>query len=168
MVIFTAILQKFKDKGEKTGWTYISIPAKIANKINPNVRTPYRVKGTLDKYAIRQVALMPMGNGDFIMPVNATMRKGLGKQVGAEVKASLTLDSSEFTFNEDFILCLEDEPRALKHFKSLPLSHQKYFSKWIDSAKTIETKTKRITQSLQALAMGMGYGEMMRYFKSND
>lgn len=165
MVNFTALLQKFREKGEKSGWTYIVVPAKIANSINSGVKTSYRVKGKLDNLSIRQVALMPMGDGDFILPVNASMRKELRKQAGAQVKVSLALDKSDFVINEDFRLCLEDEPAALKYFSSLPSSHQKYFSKWIDSAKTTETKTKRIAQSVQGLAMGMGYGEMIRYFR---
>lgn len=168
MITFAAILQKFKDKGEKTGWTYITIPEKIAHKINPGTRTAYRVKGKLDNHPIKQVALLPMGEGYFILAVNASMRQGIGKQAGAEIKVSLAIDNSDFIFNEDFLLCLEDEPSAMKYFKTLPLSHQRYFSKWIDSAKTTTTKTKRITQSVQALAMGLGYGEMIRYYRDKE
>lgn len=163
---FTAILNKFRGKGEKTGWTYITIPSNIAARINSGVKTAYRVKGKIDNHPIRQVALMPMGNGDFILPVNASMRKELRKQAGAEVKVSLAVDKSDFQFNEDFLLCLKDEPAALKYFQTLSPSHQKYFSKWIDSAKTPDTKTKRIVQSVEALSMGMGYGEMIRYFRN--
>lgn len=166
MVSFSATLQKFKDKGEKTGWTYITIPATLANKLKPKTLTSFRVKGRIDNYAIRQVALLPMGEGDFIMPINATMRKGIKKSEGAPIKLMLELDKSEFVFSDDFLACLEDEPKALEYFKTLAPSHQKYFSKWIDSAKTIETKTKRITQGIQGLAMKMDYGAMIRYFKS--
>ena len=38
--------------------------------------------------------------------------------------------------------CLGDEPSADAFFKTLAGSHQRYFSKWIDDAKTVETKTK--------------------------
>lgn len=34
MVTFKAMLQKFGSKGEKTGWTYIDIPKKIAQNLN--------------------------------------------------------------------------------------------------------------------------------------
>ena len=165
MVSFKATLQKFKDKGEKTGWTYITIPARIAGKLNPDTRTSFRVKGKLDDFAIRQVALLPMGDGDFIIAINAAMRKGIKKKSGDTLNVSLSIDKSEFKFSEDFLACLEDEPAAKAHFGKLPPSHQKYFSKWIEEAKTIETKTKRITQSIQGLAMGLNYGEMVRYFK---
>ena len=33
MIHFTTIIKKFNDQGEKTGWTYIEIPATIAEKL---------------------------------------------------------------------------------------------------------------------------------------
>lgn len=165
MVTFNAVLQKFKDKGEKTGWTYITIPENTAHKLKANTKTSFRVKGKLDKYAIKQVALLPMGDGDFIMAINATMRKGIGKRQGNSIKVSLEIDKSDFVFSEDFLTCLEDEPKAMENFKRLPPSHQKYYSKWIESAKSEQTKVKRITQSVQGLAMGLKYNEMVRYFR---
>ncbi len=165
MIVFTTVLQKFKEKGEKSGWTYILISASQANKLLPKTKVSFRVKGKLDSFPIKQVALLPMGEGDFIMPMNATIRKHIEKSIGEKVKVSITLDTSEFEMSEDFLVCLADEPNAMEGFKKQPPSHQKYFSKWIDSAKTQETKAKRIAQSIQGLAMGMNYGEMIRYFK---
>ena len=168
MKSFTATLKKFKDKGEKTGWTYIEIPARLANGLKPGTKTSFRVKGKLDRYPIRQIALLPMGNGDFIMAINGSMRRGLKKKAGDQVAVTLELDRSEFQFSEDFLLCLEDDPVALENFKKLAPSHQKYFSKWIADAKTVETKTKRITQAVQGLAMGLDYGAMIRYFRDKS
>ena len=165
MIVFSTVLQKFKSKGEKSGWTYITISSSQADQLMPGTRTTFRVKGKIDKHTIKQVALLPMGEGDFIIPVNGEMRKAIGKVVGEKVKVSIEIDKSDFIFSEDFLVCLEDEPKALETFKKQPPSHQKYFSKWIESAKTTETKTKRIAQSIQGLAMGLNYGEMIRYFK---
>jgi hypothetical protein len=47
-------------------------------------------------------------------------------------------------------------------FKTLPGSHQRYFSKWIDSAKAVETKAKRIAWAVTALSKKQGYAEMLR------
>jgi hypothetical protein len=38
MVRFETALRKFDKQGEKTGWTYIEIPADIAAKIKPGKR----------------------------------------------------------------------------------------------------------------------------------
>ena len=62
-------------------------------------------------------------------------------------------------------LYLNDEPGAFEFFKTLPGSHQRYFSKWIDSAKTEPTKAKRIAQTVNALAKNLGYAEMLRALK---
>lgn len=165
MVTFTTIIQKFEKMGEKTGWTYIHIPAHLANEIKPNTRTSYRVKGKLDQFAIHQVALLPMGEGDFVIPINAAMRKGIKKSEGAMLQVALEVDESEYLISPDLLICLEDEPRALNAFVQLPLSHQRYYSKWIESAKTLETKSKRISQAVQGLMMGLDFGGMIRYFR---
>lgn len=162
VVQYTTTILKFKEQGEKTGWTYIEIPADIAAQLKANNKKSFRVKGKLDSYKIKGVALLPMGGGAFIMAINATMRKGIGKRHGAMLKVELMEDKDPFKFNKDFIDCLADEPVAMKFFKSLPDSHQRYFSKWIDDAKTEPTRTKRIAWAVTGLSKKQGYGEMIR------
>src|SRR4030095_2456915 len=103
MVQFNALIKQFQDKGEKSGWTYIEIPAKIASALDAGNKKTFRVKGKLDDLSIKGVALLPMGNGDFIMAINATMRKGIKKRKGAAVTVRLALDSEPFKFHKDFI-----------------------------------------------------------------
>jgi hypothetical protein len=162
MVQFTITIKQFGHQGEKTGWTYIEIPAHIAQKLNPGVKKGYRVKGKLDNYKIKAVSLIPMGGGVFIIPINATMRKATGKRKGAMLKVTLEVDKEPYKLNSELLDCLTDEPAAKKHFDSLPGSHRNYFSKWIDSAKTVQTKTKRIAMAVNALAKKWGYPEMIR------
>ena len=50
MTKFETILQKFGEKGEKTGWTYIEIPAHIAHEIKSDCKVSFRVKGTIDNH----------------------------------------------------------------------------------------------------------------------
>jgi len=167
MVKFKTILLKFGEQGEKTGWTYIVIPAKVANKLKPGNRQTFRVKGLLDDFAVNRVALMPRGDGDFIMPVNATMRKGIGKRSGAEVKVQFEIDQAEIPVSSDFLECLADEPKANAFFKTLNKSNQNYFIKWINDAKTEPTKAKRIGQALNALVKGHNFPLMLRALKAD-
>lgn len=162
MIQFTATLFQFNEQGEKTGWTYFVIPEDVSQQIKPGYKKIYRVRGKLDNFKIKGVAIMPMGDGSFIMPVNEAMRKGTGKRKGAMITATLEADDTPYKLNEDFMDCLKDEPTALKYFNSLSGSHRNYFSKWIDSAKTEPTKTKRIAMAVSALARGLGYPEMMQ------
>lgn len=166
MVRFETALKKFDKQGEKTGWTYIEIPADIAAKIKPGEKKSYRVKGKLDNHTLTGVAMLPMGAGAFIIPVNGDMRKAIGKRHGAMVKVQLEEDKKPFQFNKDFMECLSDEPAASQFFNTLSGSHQRYFSKWIDSAKTEPTRVKRIAQAVSALSKKMGYPEMIRSHKN--
>ncbi|MFT3824297.1 MAG: YdeI/OmpD-associated family protein [Chitinophagaceae bacterium] len=168
MVQFTTtILQFDTPMGEKTGWTYIQISADIAEQLKPGNKQSFRVKGKLDNYAIKGVALMPMGGGNFIMPLNAAIRKGIDKRKGATLKVQLAVDSKPVEIDAEFMECLSDEPVALEFFKTLSRSHQLYFSKWIESAKTTPTKAKRIAQAVTGLARKMGYPEMIRFNRDN-
>ena len=162
MVKFTVTIHKFEKQGEKTGWTYFEVPPDIAQELKPGNRKEFKVKGKLDAHAIKRVSLLPMGSGKFILVLNAALRKAIGKKHGAMVNAALVADNSEFVFNKDFIECLDDEPKAKEFFQSLTGSHQRYFSKWIDDAKTEPTKVKRITMAVNALAKKWGYPEMLR------
>ena len=162
MVSFTTTLSKFASQGEKTGWTFIGVSAEQASQLQPNTKKSFRVKGMLDNYAFEGVALVPMGEGDFIMAINATMRQAIKKRKGDKVKVILEFDEKGYQLNPDFVDCLNDEPAAISFFKTLPKGHQNYFSKWIESAKTIETKSKRIGMAVNALTKKMGYPEMIR------
>ena len=166
MVSFTTRIQKFEKKGEKTGWSYIEISPRQSEKINPGCKMSYRVKGKLDFFPIQRVSLLPMGTGGFILPFNASLRKGTGKKVGDTVKVQLQHDPRDIQLSADFITCLKDDPIAYDFFKSLPKGHQNYFSKWIDTAKTSATKTKRITMAVMALALKQGFPEMIRANKT--
>ena len=112
MVRCTAKLLQFNEQGEKTGWTYIEIPADIAQKIKPGNKKSFRVKGKLDHYPIKKVALLPMGGGKFIMALNAGMRKAIGKKKGAMLKVQIEEDHAAILINRELMLCLADEPEA--------------------------------------------------------
>ncbi len=162
MICYQTIIKKFGAKGEKTGWTYIEIPAKISQQIYPNNKKSFRVKGKLDALEISGMALIPMGEGDFIMALKADVRKKIRKVHGAILKVELEHDKAEYQLDADFVECLEDDANAKEYFYAQPKSHQNYFSKWIEAAKTLETKAKRITKAVSALSRKMNYAEMLR------
>lgn len=163
MIRFNAIIEKFSKQGEKTGWTYVLIPAAIAEKLNPGKKTSFRVKGKLDEHSIEGIALLPMGEGDYVLPLKASIRKAIRKQHGDRLSLQLMLDSAKIQVPEDLAICLEDEPKAKAFFfEKLPGAHRNYFIKWIDSAKTDATRSKRIAMTIDALCKGWHYGQMIR------
>lgn len=161
-VSFKSKLEKYGQQGEKTGWTYLLIPAAIASQLQPSNKKSFRVKGVIGVLKVEQLALLPIGEGDFILPVKKEMRKSLGISLGEQVPMKLELDTNAFEINTELLECLEDDPPAKEFYNSLTPSHQRYFSKWIDQAKTEETKIARLTRCVQALAKKWDYGQMIR------
>ena len=165
MISFTTTILKFGQQGEKTGWTYILVPSELAQQLKPGNKKSFRVKGRLDHYPIRQVALLPMGEGNFILPLNAGMRKGIKKQKGGILEVQLQIDTEDIRPSAELMECLVDEPDALAHFNQLPRGHQNYFTKWIESARTEPTKAKRIAYSINFLSKGKTFSEMLMAVK---
>ena len=165
MVKFNTTILKYGDMGEKTGWTFVVIPADLAAKLKPGNKKSFRVKGKLDDIPIAGIALLPIGAGEFILTLNAALRKKIGKRHGAGLSVQLTIDNSPLKLDDDLMLCLNDDKTALEFFNKLSNSHQRYFSNWINSAKTDSTKAKRIAQCLIALSKGQHYGQMLQSLK---
>ncbi len=166
MIQYKTVIKKFNEQGEKTGWSYIEVPQKEAEKLKPGYKKSFRIKGFLDDCKVEKTSLLPMGGGNFIIPINASIRKALGKRKGAIVLVNLEADERPVEINAAFIQCLADEPAALEYFISLPGSHRNYFSKWIESAKSEATKAGRIARAVTALSRRLGYAEMLRAGKS--
>ena len=163
MVEFTTIILQFADQGEKTGWTYIEVPADIAQQLNPGNKKSFRVRGMLDGFAVAGMALMPMGEGNFIMALKAEVRKGIRKNAGAMLQAKLEVDTDyKVEIPAELQECFDFEPDALEFYNSLPKSHREYFLKWINDAKTSETRAKRIVNTVNAMLRKWGYNVMMR------
>ncbi len=167
MVTFDAIIEKTLQSGEKYGWTYVIIPASVAQEINPGVKTIYRVKGRVGELDCRQVSLLPCGEGKYMLPLNAGMRKKMRCVLGESVRLSLEVDPEEPAMSAELLESLSYDTAAENFFLSLSKSHQRYYSNWIDSAKTFETKSRRIAMAVEGCARGMDFPGMMRHFKRN-
>jgi hypothetical protein len=140
-------LEKFPGKG---GWTFARIPEVLKDKSKPFGWV--KVRGTIDGYEIKKYNLMPMGNGMLFLAVKAEIRKRIKKKEGDMIHVILFPDDEPMEVPDDMMLCIKDEPKALKFFKGLSESEQKYYIDWIYSAKKEETKIERMAETINRLA----------------
>ncbi|MET4142206.1 YdeI/OmpD-associated family protein [Pedobacter sp. UYP1] len=167
MITFEAEIERFSKMGEKTGWTFVTIPKDVANQIKPDCRKSFRVKGLLDELHVTGMSFIPMGEGDFILALNSSIRKQLKKEEGAKLRMQLEEDKTfKIEMPEDLELCLLEERHFLENFLNLPKSHQNYYINWLNTAKTEPTRVKRLTQIVIAMDKKQNFSEMMRSYKN--
>lgn len=141
------LLDKFPGKG---GWTYTIIP-----EVPQDKHAPFgwvKVNGSIDGFEIKKYHLMPMGNGQLGLFVKAEIRKKIKKQAGDYVHVVLYLDDEPLEVPEELLLCLHDDPEALRFFNLLNEDEQHNYVNWIYSAKTDQKKVDRIAKVLDRLA----------------
>ncbi|OAQ39925.1 hypothetical protein A5893_08045 [Pedobacter psychrophilus] len=168
MIQFATIIHQFEKMGEKTGWTYVEVPFDISQQIKKDCKVSYRVKGKIDETEIYGIAVLPMGEGNFIIALKKELQKKIGKRKGALVNIQIEEDKNfKIEMPDDLEYCLDDAIGAAQQFLSMPKSHQNYYINWINSAKTDPTRVKRLSQTVNAMVMKMDYGEMMRHNKKD-
>lgn len=142
------ILQKFSGKG---GWTYVDTPEIAMDKHAPFGWV--RVSGTIDNHPLERVKLMPKGDGTLFLPVNAHVRKAIGKQAGDQVHLMLSSIPPTDNIPEDLLECFRNEPPALlETFHALNTFQQNIYLEHINDAPTMEIRADRIVNLLNELS----------------
>lgn len=167
MLSFHATIEKFGENGDKTGWHYLTLPQEIAVQLHSENRKSFRVKGLLDLVEVAQLTALPKSDGDYLIALKGELRRKLRKGEGASVALRLEKDEAVFEVPTLLMEAIETDVDALRKWNSLPPSHQRYYVNHILSAKTEETKLRRIAKSVAALAQEWSFGEMIRAEKAN-
>ncbi|WP_255563206.1 YdeI/OmpD-associated family protein [Mucilaginibacter sp. 21P] len=167
MIDYTTVIQQYGENGDKTGWTFVIIPSHIAQEILPGNKRAMRLRGYLDEYPVSGMSMLPAGEGNFILALKAEVRKAIRKERGAMLRLRLEHDKDfKLEMPAELLDCFEFEPpEALAYFDSLSKSHQGYFFKWINDAKTEQTRASRIAATISAANRRMDYGAMLRELK---
>ena len=165
MSTFKATIHKFSSKGEKTGWTYVEIPRDIIRKLKLPDKKGFRIKGFIDDVRIEKLSTYPVGEGNFIIAINAGLRKKLGKKEGAIISVKFEIDENIAIQSKELIIALKEDKAAGAVFHNLLLSHRNYFHRYVATAKTAPTMAGRIVNVINAMYRKQDFGEMMRSLK---
>lgn len=144
---FRAIIQLSK----KTA-TGIPVPEDVVASLGAGKKPAVRV--TIGEYNYNST-VGSMG-GKFMIPLSAEHRKGAGVSAGDEVDVVIELDTEprELTVPADFLETLEHETEAKRFFDGLSYSNKRRFVLSIESAKTAETRQRRIDKAVVTLKEG--------------
>lgn len=146
------VLEKIPGKG---GWTYVVLDDIKKPKGKGFAWT--KVKGTIDGYKIAQYHLMSMGEGRLFLPIRGEIRKAIKKREGDTVHIILYPDTDPVPVPVELQLCLDSEPEAGHFFNTLTEGQQLAYIKWINAAKTEDTKVKRLTKTIENMLAGKKY-----------
>jgi len=132
--------------------TGIRVPDEVMAALGPGRRPPVRV--TLNGYTYRtsvgSVDGLPM------VGISAEVRKNAGVAGGDQVDVDIELDTEprEVTVPPDFRAALIADPGANRFFDALSYSHKSAYVLWIESAKKVETRERRIPEAIKMLKAG--------------
>jgi hypothetical protein len=132
--------------------TGIQVPADAVAALGP-ARQPL-VRVTIGSYAYR--SKVAVRGGVFLLPVSAEHREGAGVAAGDEVEVTLELDTEprEVAVPPDLADALSGEPEAQAFFDGLSASRKGWFVTSIESAKTPETRARRVAAAVERLREG--------------
>jgi hypothetical protein len=146
---FTARLES---GGEGGAWTLVRIPADVQQDLGVSARIA--VRGTINGYGFRS-SIFPDGDVR-IMMVNRAMQQGAGAVSGDTVRVVIEPDSlpRTVTVPADLARAFTRSPAARENFDGLSYSHRKAYVEWIEEAKRVETRQRRIEKAIDMLTEG--------------
>jgi hypothetical protein len=129
--------------------TGIAVPPEIIEQLGDGKRPPVRV--TIGSYTYRTTVGV-MG-GKTLVPVSADHRKQAGIMAGDDIDVQLELDTQagDVKLPADFAEALSQDPRARSFFDALSPSQKRWHLQQVESARTNETRQRRISKSVELL-----------------
>ena len=132
--------------------TGIQVPDEVVSGLGSSKRPPVRV--TIGDYTYRTT--VASRGQRFLIPLSAENRTYAGVAAGDQVEIDIALDTAPrvVAVPSDLAERLEDEPEALRFFEGLSYSQQRFFVDSVESAKTAETRLRRIDKAVGMLRDG--------------
>lgn len=140
-------------KSEKKGsWTYILIPLD-----RPVAKTPFgmkKVNGFIDAYELKDFTMWSIKSQGHFVSVKTEIRKAIGKEVGDTVRLQLFTDELPGVADDDFMICLRDDPEAHAKFMAYPEKKRHAITAWVYAPATEDGKVQRIADAIDRITAG--------------
>jgi hypothetical protein len=147
---FTAILER-PDDGIDGSFVFVPFDVEKVYGTKGQVK----VKAWFDGYPYRGI-LANMGMGSHMIIVRKDIRQAIGKNPGDKITVELELDTEERVVEvpDDLKKMLALSGKAEQFFNSLSYTNRKEYVVWITAAKKMETREKRLSDTIQKLLKG--------------
>jgi len=115
-----------------------------------------KVKAMIEGVPYRGL-LTRMGTEHHLLIILKGIREQIGKTFGDEIKVSVELDVEEraIAIPAELKRAFSSNKVAKAAFEKLSYTHQKEYVTWIEEAKKDETRTRRISQTVEMLTKGI-------------
>ena len=132
------------------GGAWVDVPFDV-EKAFAKKRVP--IRATIDGVPYRG-SLVRMGGDCHMLLILKAIREKIGKQAGDKVSVTLQEDQAprKVEIPADVQRALRLKPRAGDFFGKLAYSHQREYVQWIEGAKRVETRERRIEKMITLLA----------------
>ena len=125
------------------------VPKAIGQKLNGMTT----VEGVVNGHPFR-AALEARAGGGMSVRVNEAMRRGARAKIGDAVTLAILGPEPEPTLPDDIRTAMAASAEAKALWKALTLIGRLDWIRWIESAKTLPTRARRVTRTVEQLAEG--------------
>jgi hypothetical protein len=129
--------------------TALDVPNAVSRKLDGMVK----VEGTINGHPFRAV-LETNASGGRRLRVNKAMLAGSGADAGDTVKLAILGPEPEPTVPADLRRAFQSSQPAKSLWKDLTSDARRIWIRWIEAAKTPETRARRIARTVEQLSEG--------------
>ena len=166
---FTSTLE---ESTNKLWGCHFGVPPTVAETLITQ-REDRRVVCTLHEKTQYQCAMLPRGDGTFLITVNKKIRKDLGLQIGTRVQVTLRRDDSEYglPMPEEFAEVLAQDEEGNRLFHALTPGKLRTLLYIVSQVKNPDARISRsfiIVEHLKANAGKVNYRQLGETMKANN
>lgn len=148
---FKARLFKHPQSAKSSSWMLLDVPKRVSKKFS--LRGMATVEGTMNRHPFR-AALESNVSRSHSLRVNRAMLRGARAEVGDTVELAILAPEPEPTIPSDLRVVLTASREATALWRNLTTLGRLDWIRWINSAKTPETRSRRITRTVEQLSSG--------------